>query len=279
MNTKHTLLIDCNDAKGLIYKITDLIYRFSINIVLNREYVDSDSNHFFMRSILEGKVNDEELISALKEILPVDSKITLVPNQKKKVVILATKEHPVLGDLLIKHEFGELNIDIQAVISNHDVLQPFVEKFDIPFHHISHEQLSRENHEQKVSSVINDYDPDFIVLAKYMRILNPEFVAPFRNRIINIHHSFLPAFIGARPYHQAHQRGVKIIGATAHFVNESLDEGPIITQATRPINHTHNVSDMVHLGKETESRVLSEALSLVCDHKVFVHDHKTVILD
>lgn len=279
MNTKHTLLIDCNDAKGLIYKITDLLYRFNLNIVLNREFVDSDSNHFFMRSVLEGDIDNQELTSALIKILPSEAKITLVPNKKKKVVILATKEHHVLGDLLVKHEFGELNIEIQSVISNHDVLQSFVEKFDLPFHHISHENISRSEHEEKISTIIADYNPDFIVLAKYMRVLNSEFVAPFKNRIINIHHSFLPAFVGARPYHQAHQRGVKIIGATAHFVNEDLDEGPIITQATREVNHTHNISDMVFLGKETESRVLSEALSLVCDHKVFVHDHKTVILD
>lgn len=279
MNTKHTLLIDCNDAKGLIYKITDLLYRFNLNIVLNREFVDSDSNHFFMRSVLEGNIDNQELTSALIKILPSEAKITLVPNKKKKVVILATKEHHVLGDLLVKHEFGELNIEIQSVISNHDVLQSFVEKFDLPFHHISHENISRSEHEEKISTIIADYNPDFIVLAKYMRVLNSEFVAPFKNRIINIHHSFLPAFVGARPYHQAHQRGVKIIGATAHFVNEDLDEGPIITQATREVNHTHNISDMVFLGKETESRVLSEALSLVCDHKVFVHDHKTVILD
>lgn len=279
MALKHTLLIDCNDAKGLIYKITDLIYRFNINIVLNREFVDSDSNHFFMRSILEGEVDEQQLISALTEILPPESNILLVPNKKKKVVILATKEHHVLGDLLVKHEFGELNIDIQCVISNHKVLQPFVEKFDLPFHFISHENISREGHEKETNAVLTNYSPDFIVLAKYMRVLSPEFIAPFRNRIINIHHSFLPAFVGARPYHQAHQRGVKIIGATAHFVNEDLDEGPIITQATRAVNHAHSVTKMVSLGKEVESRVLSEALSLVCDHKIFIHDHKTVILD
>lgn len=279
MSVKHTLLIDCNDAKGLIYKITDLIYRFNINIVLNREFVDDDSNHFFMRSILEGEVEEQKLIAALTEILPPEAHLLLVPNKKKKVVILATKEHHVLGDLLVKHEFGELNIDIQCVISNHKVLQPFVEKFNLPFHHVSHENITREEHEEKTTAVIKEYNPDFIVLAKYMRMLNPEFIAPFRNRIINIHHSFLPAFVGARPYHQAHQRGVKIIGATAHFVNDNLDDGPIITQATRAVNHAHSVSNMVSLGKEIESRVLSEALSLVCDHKVFIHDHRTVILD
>ncbi len=280
MSTKqHTLLIDCEDAKGLVYKITDLVYRYGLNIILNREFVDHESNHFFMRTIVDGDLNKEDMLKDLDILLPDNANVRITSNKKKNVVILATKEHHVLGDLLIRHEFGEINANILGVISNHQILKPLVQKFGVPFHFISHEGHSREEHEDLVTAQIQEYSPDYLVLAKYMRILNPSFIAPMRNRIINIHHSFLPAFVGAKPYHQAYERGVKIIGATAHFVNEDLDEGPIITQSTGRVNHSHNAERMALMGKEIESRVLSEAINLVLDDKIFIYGNRTVILD
>ncbi len=280
MSTKqHTLLIDCEDAKGLVYKITDLVYRYGLNIILNREFVDHETNHFFMRTIVDGDLNEEDMLKDLDILLPKNANVRITSDKKKNVVILATKEHHVLGDLLIRHEFGEINANILGVISNHQVLEPLVQKFDVPFHFISHEGHSREEHEELVTAQIQEYSPDYLILAKYMRILNPSFIAPMRNRIINIHHSFLPAFVGAKPYHQAYARGVKIIGATAHFVNEDLDEGPIITQSTGRVNHSHNAERMALMGKEIESRVLSEAINLVLDDKVFIYGNRTVILD
>jgi len=274
-----TILIDCDDAKGLIFKITDLIYEFDLNIIRNREFVAHDSGHFFMRTVVSGPVDRLELKEKLAGRLPNGANIRMAAPGKKRILVLATKEHHVLGDLLIRHEFGELNAEIAGVVSNHEVLKKLVTKFDVPWHHVSHENMSREEHEKKVMDVIESYEPEYLVLAKYMRILTPGFVSAFGNRIINIHHSFLPAFVGAQPYHQAHQRGVKVIGATAHFVNNELDEGPIITQSTEPVNHTYGVEELVQKGREIESRVLAEALRMVFDDKVFIHENKTIILD
>ena len=275
----HTLLIDCNDAKGLIYKITDTAYRYGLNIVLNREFVDHSTSYFFMRTVLEGDFDHQKFLHDLKAQLPENANIRLSSNQKKKIVVLATKEHHVLGDLLIRHEFDEINAEIKAVISNHEILEPLVQKFDLPFHFVPHEGVNREEHEKHISEVLDHYHPDYLVLAKYMRVLNPVFVGQYANRIVNIHHSFLPAFVGAKPYQQAYERGVKIIGATAHFVNNDLDEGPIITQSTGSVNHTYSADKMAHVGKEIESRVLAEALQLVLEDKVFIHGNKTVVLD
>jgi formyltetrahydrofolate deformylase len=172
---------------------------------------------------------------------------------------------------------GDLGADIECVIANHDTLRDLVERFDIPFHYIPAEDMSREDHEDKVMQQIDQYEFDYIVLAKYMRILTPNFVKAYPQQIINIHHSFLPAFIGANPYKQAYERGVKIIGATAHFVTDDLDEGPIIPQDVIPVNHRFSWKDMQRAGRDGEKIVLSRALSLVLQDRVFVNGNKTVI--
>ncbi|WP_016600479.1 formyltetrahydrofolate deformylase, partial [Yersinia pestis] len=159
-----------------------------------------------------------------------------------------------------KSAYGGLDVEIAAVIGNHDALQNLVERFDIPFHLVSHEGLTREQHDQQLIEKIEQYQPDYVVLAKYMRVLTPAFVQRFPYQIINIHHSFLPAFIGARPYHQAYERGVKIIGATAHYVNDSLDEGPIIMQDVINVDHSYTAEDMMRAGRDVEKNVLSSAL-------------------
>jgi formyltetrahydrofolate deformylase len=192
-------------------------------------------------------------------------------------VLLATKESHALGDILIRYMDGDLGADIECVIANHDTLRDLVERFDIPFHHIPAEDMSREDHEAKVMQQIDQYEFDYIVLAKYMRILTPDFVKAYPQKIINIHHSFLPAFIGANPYKQAYERGVKIIGATAHFVTDDLDEGPIIAQDVIPVNHRFSWKDMQRAGRDGEKIVLSRALSLVLQDRVFVNGNKTVI--
>jgi formyltetrahydrofolate deformylase len=172
-----------------------------------------------------------------------------------------------------------LNVTIQAIISNHDSLKELARKFDVKFHHITHESKSREEHENQLMETIQSYNPDYLVLAKYMRILSKDFIAAFPNRIINIHHSFLPAFVGAKPYEKAYKRGVKIIGATAHFVDETLDEGPIIAQNVIPVSHSHNATDMAQAGKDVEKIVLAKALKLVSEERVFVSGNKTIIFD
>ncbi|MGL4454427.1 MAG: formyltetrahydrofolate deformylase [Plesiomonas sp.] len=272
------LLTDCPDAKGLIAKITNICYKHQLNIIQNNEFVDHRTRRFFMRTELEGIFNDTTLLADLDDALPEGTKRRLIAAGRKRVVILVTKEAHCLGDLLMKTYYGGLDVDIAAVIGNHETLRVLVERFDIPYHCVSHEGLSREEHDQQMCAQIDAYNPDYLVLAKYMRVLTPEFVGHYPNKIINIHHSFLPAFIGAKPYHQAYERGVKIIGATAHFVNDNLDEGPIIVQDVINVDHTYSAEDMMLAGREVEKNVLSRALRLVLDQHVFVHGNRTVVL-
>lgn len=275
----YILKIDCNDEKGLIYRISDIIFKHNLNIETNSEFVDHENRRFFFRAEIfsDVELNISAFYGNLSAVLPNSAKISLNEKRKKNIVVLATKETHCLGDLLIKFNSGELDANILAVISNHDELRELVEKFNLPFHYISSDQISRQEHEKIVLEVMEKYEFDYAVLAKYMRILSPNFVEKYEHKIINIHHSFLPAFIGANPYKQAYERGVKIIGATAHFVSNDLDEGPIITQDVVRVNHEMSWQDMRRAGRNVERNVLSTALDLVFEDKIFIYDNKTVI--
>ncbi|MBO3270470.1 formyltetrahydrofolate deformylase [Hymenobacter defluvii] len=275
----NTLLIHCPDAPGLVYKITGVLFKHGLNILRNGEFVERHDNHFFMRTEFAGPFEAEALQQELRAVLPPTAVLRLSDNRPKRIVLLATREYHCLGELLVRHAFGELNAEILAVVSNHEVLGTLTQQFGIPFHHLPHTDRTREAHEAEVLAVLAGYQPDFVVLAKYMRILSSDFVAAFPNRLINIHHSFLPAFVGASPYAQAYERGVKIIGATAHFVNEQLDQGPIIAQSVIPIDHTRSAQDMAQAGRDVEKIVLARSLQLVFNEHVFVHRNKTIIFD
>lgn len=275
----HILLINCPDESGLIFKVSKIVYEHNLNVVSNGEFVEKKFNHFFMRTEFSGEFNPEILLKQVKSVLPQTAEIKLTANSKKNVVILATKEYHCLSDLLLRHKFNDLNINIIGVISNYTDLEELTSKFDIPYFFVDHSGKTREAHEQEILGVIRQLDPDFLVLAKYMRILSPSFVQHYNNRIINIHHSFLPAFAGANPYQKAYERGVKIIGATAHFVNEMLDEGPIIAQNVITVDHTHEAREMARSGRDIEKNVLAHAVRLVCNEKVFVFKNKTIIFD
>jgi formyltetrahydrofolate deformylase len=275
----HTILIDCPDRKGLIFSITKVLFENNLNIVSNGEYVDKTDNHFFMRTEVAGGVDQEKLQGQLLAVLPQDVNIKIIPARKKDIVILVTREHHCIGDLLLRFEYNDLNANILAVIGNYDHLQSLVERFNVPFHYISHEGKTREEHDEEIHQTIQQYQPDYVVLAKYMRVLSPAFVENYNNAIINIHHSFLPAFIGANPYKQAFERGVKIIGATAHIVNNELDEGPIISQNVIQVNHSYTAKDMAQAGRDVEKIVLAQALKLVFADKVLVSNNKTIIFN
>ena len=277
--TSHILLITCPDKPGLVYAITGVIYKHQLNIISNGEFVERNFNYFFMRTEFSGDFDKKALIQDLYAVLPQNVAIELTPKKKRNVVLLATKEHHCLSDLLIRHAFNELQANVLCVISNYEVLRDLTEKFSVPFHYISHEGLSREEHERLLLEKIAEYNPEFLVLAKYMRILSSQFVSHFSNRIINIHHSFLPAFVGANPYAQAYERGVKIIGATAHFVNDNLDEGPIIAQNVIPVTHSQSAKEMAQAGRDVEKIVLANALQLVFNEQVLVYRNKTIIFD
>ncbi|AHG75755.1 formyltetrahydrofolate deformylase [Mannheimia varigena] len=272
------LLTECPDDTGLVAKITNICYKHQLNIIKNSEFVDNETKRFFMRTELNGIFNDNTLLADLEFTLPEGSIYKLLPKQRKRIIILVTKEAHCLGDLLMKNYYGGLDVEIAAVIGNHDTLKELVERFDVPFHLVSHENLTRVEHDKLLADKIDEYAPDYIVLAKYMRVLNPEFVARYPDRVVNIHHSFLPAFIGAKPYQRAYERGVKIIGATAHFVNDELDEGPIIMQNVINVDHTYTAEAMMRAGRDVEKTVLSQALELVLSDKVFVYKNKTIIL-
>jgi formyltetrahydrofolate deformylase len=276
--SQYRVLIDANDEKGLVHKVSNVFYNYDLNILSNSEFVDKESNKFFMRSVVDGAVDKKELSNALSEVLPKEAGVKILEPLKKNIIILATKEMHALGDILIRHEAGELEANILGVVSNYDTLESLVQKFDIPYITVSHEGIERLEHESKIIEAIQSFgDVDYIVLAKYMRILTPRFVETFEDKIINIHHSFLPAFIGANPYKQAYDRGVKIIGATAHFVNNNLDEGPIIAQEVIHVNHAYGWRDMQRSGRDVEKVVLSRALKLALEDRIFVYANRTVI--
>jgi formyltetrahydrofolate deformylase len=273
------LLVECSDRKGLVYAVTGVLFRHGLNIVQNSEFVDHESGTFFMRTAVDGDADPAALERELQSVLPDGAVVRFPSREKRRTVILATKEYHCLGDLLLRHAFGDLNAKILAVISNHAGLEPLVRRFDVPYHHIGHENKSRAEHEKEILAELARYDPEYIILAKYMRVLTAPFIQRYRNRIINIHHSFLPAFAGAHPYRQAFTRGVKIIGATAHFVTENLDEGPIIAQGVLPVGHTYTADDMLQAGRDVEKSILARAVKLVLDERVFLCGKRTIIFE
>lgn len=277
---KSLILIQCKDEVGLVALITRVLALHNLNITAMREFVDEASERFFARIDLSGKVMEEaRLKEELLEGLPQNAEIQINPRAEKRIAVLVTKEYHCLGDTLVRHFFNTLGAKVKCVAGNYEVLRSFTERFDIPFHFISHENKTKEQFEAELTAALDKYELDFIILAKFMRILSPAFVEKYKNKIINIHHSFLPAFIGASPYRQAYERGVKLLGATAHFVTNDLDEGPIIVQQTIPVNHTFDTAQMVIAGKEIEKSALSKAMRLVFQDRVFISGNRTIIFE
>ena len=278
-------VIQCKDQVGLVAAISGVLAEERLNIVSLREHVDCTENHFFIRVEVDGEV--PLLESRLRSVLPPEADVSVYPRTEKKIVVLVTKEYHCLADVLVRHHFKTLGASVRHVIGNYPVLEEICRRFDVSFSHIPHQKVPAEvsmevpveSFEQRIMDVLLRHQPDYIVLAKFMRILSPAFVSAFPARIINIHHSFLPAFAGANPYRQAFERGVKLIGATAHFVTEQLDEGPIIAQQIVPVNHGFSTADMVKAGKEIESAVLARALRLVFEDRVLVYKNKTVVFE
>ena len=277
---RHILTIACPDEPGLIARISGLWFRHGANVVENGEFVDADNQRFFMRTVFDG-VKDAELLGRVLETeLPEESEICMTSDQaSKRILLMGTKEPHCLGDLLVRCAYHDLRAEITSVISNHQVLEPLVKGFGVPYHFVSHEGHTRESHEEAIVEMIEEQNPDLIVMAKYMRILTPAFTERYRNKIINIHHSFLPAFIGANPYRQAYERGVKVIGATAHFASEDLDEGPIIAQDVVAVNHTYSPRDMARSGHDVEKRVLARAVRYAVEDRVVVTGNKTIVFE
>ena len=280
-----TLKITCSDKKGLLAKITNFIYTNQGNIIGLNEFVDNENKIFFMRVEWElnnfkiKKENIKKEVSKLSKEAGFDESFEIYfSSDKPRMAILVSKYDHCLYDILLRNKSGELKCDIPLIISNHPDLKNVAKYFDIPFEVIKIDNDSKEKAEKKQIELLKKYKIDFVVLARYMQILSENFVKTYDNKIINIHHSFLPAFEGAKPYHQAYERGVKILGATAHFVNASLDKGPIISQGVVPTTHKDTVEDMVIKGRDVEKKVLSEALKLYIENRIFVYKNRTVVL-
>lgn len=235
-----------------------------------------------MRTVIEGEFSDENsnqtFINTVVGVLPQGAKVRLTDNHRRRLCVLVTKETHCLGELLMKSYSGAMDADIVCVAGNYPDLGKLAEKFEVPFKLVSCDGITKEEQEKRMMEVIDSCNPDYVILAKYMRILSPEFVNHYPlGKIINIHHSFLPAFIGAKPYLQAYNRGVKIIGATAHFVTNNLDEGPIIEQDVIKVNHRYDPETLAKAGHDVEQMVLMRAVNKVLDDKVFIHGNKTVV--
>lgn len=277
---REIVLVDCPDEVGLIHRITGVLQALRLNIDTNHEYVDAAEGWFFFRAEVTpaaGPVAAADLERFLIAALPAGATVRVTRDAVRRIVVCATREPHCLGELLLLSSCGDLPVRIEAVVANHDCLRGLVERFDVPFHHVPHEGISREDHETALFGEIRRYAPEYVVLARYMRVLSEGAIGHYADRIVNIHHSFLPAFAGASPYKQAHERGVKLIGATAHFVTAELDAGPIIAQDVIPVSHADTPQRMAQAGRDVEKLVLARAVRLVAEERVFLHGRRTVV--
>lgn len=279
----YILNINCPDQKGIIATVTNFIHQKSGNILYIDQYVDRENKLFFMRlecEFINGVFTKEEFSAALD---------TSIANQynlaydlydrdyRPKMALFVSKYDHCLYDILARHQSKELAVDIPFILSNHKDLESISKRFDLPFYHVPVTKDTKEEAEARQLEILRQYQVECIVLARYMQIISPKLIAEYANKIINIHHSFLPAFPGAKPYHSAYERGVKIIGATSHYVTEELDAGPIIEQNITQVSHLHSIEDFIAKGRDLERIVLSKAIQLHVNRKVLVYQNKTVI--
>ncbi|MEG3658285.1 formyltetrahydrofolate deformylase [Arenibacter palladensis] len=280
---KTTILINCPDKSGIISSVTGFIHRKGGNIIYIDQHVDKEAGVFFMR--LESDF--EKNIPAVKNLKQEFEEELAVPHQmewslylgsvKPKMALFVSKYNHCLYDLLSRYNSGELEVEIPFILSNHSDLEYVAKQFDIPFFHVPVTKNTKSEAENKQLALLKEYQIDFIVLARYMQIVSSKVIDHYPNKIINIHHSFLPAFAGAKPYHAAFERGVKIIGATSHYVTEELDAGPIIEQDVTTVTHAHSIKDFITKGRDLEKIVLSRAVKLHINRKTMVYNNKTVI--
>ena len=280
---KTTILIHCPDQAGIICTVTGFISRNKGNIVYLDQHVDKPANVFFMRTVVEFEEDFSDLdhFKALfqKELASTYNMQWSIHTDDKlpKMAIFVSKYKHCLYDLLSRYRSGELEVEIPFILSNHNDLRHIADQFNIPFFHVPFTKENRVEAEKEQLALLEKHDINFIVLARYMQIVSGTLINKFPNKIINIHHSFLPAFAGAKPYHAAFKRGVKIIGATSHYVTEELDAGPIIEQDVTTVTHSHSIEDFIAKGRDLEKIVLSRGVKLHIARKTMVYNNKTVI--
>lgn len=280
---KTTILVHCPDQSGIISAVTGFIHRNQGNIVYLDQHVDKPANVFFMRTVIEFSDNFSDL-KGFKTLFQGElaSKYKMkwslhTDNKLPKMAVFVSKYNHCLYDLLSRYRSGELAVEIPFILSNHNDLKYIAEQFEIPFFYIPFNKQNKIEAEKEQLNLLEKHNVDFIVLARYMQIISGNLISKFPNKIINIHHSFLPAFAGAKPYHAAFKRGVKIIGATSHYVTEELDAGPIIEQDVTMVTHSHSIEDFITKGRDLEKIVLSRGVKLHIARKTMIYNNKTVI--
>jgi formyltetrahydrofolate deformylase len=287
MKSSAILLVSCPDAKGEVATISDFVYRHNGNILHADEHADEESGLFLMRVEFDPKdfdidLSQKDLTDFSIQFTPIAEKFHMKwrlaqSSHRPRCIIFVSKYDHCLVDLLYRQHSGELACDIPLIISNHADNQPIADFYRIPYEVVTVAKENKPQAEAKIQQLIEHHQPDFFILARYMQILSNEFVNRYPQRIINIHHSFLPAFVGARPYHQAFERGVKLIGATSHYVTEVLDDGPIIEQDVVRVSHRDTVEDLIRKGRDLEKVVLSRAVRWHVENRILVYGNKTVV--
>jgi formyltetrahydrofolate deformylase len=282
MKNSAILLISCPDRRGLVATISEFVFRHNGNIIHADEHGDPESKLFLMRVEFDPSEFDIDLADFAKHFSPIAEKFQMEwrlaqSAYRPKMAILVSKYDHCLVDLLYRHQSGELHCDIPLIISNHPDNRPTADFYKVPYFVLEASKENRREVEVKILGLLREHRPDFIVLARYMQILSNDFVNEYPHRIINIHHSFLPAFIGAKPYHQAFTRGVKLIGATSHYVTEVLDDGPIIEQDVVRVSHRDVLDDLLQKGRDLEKVVLSRAVRWHIDNRILLYGNKTVV--
>jgi len=281
--SKFILNIHCEDQKGIIATVTNYIHRNAGNILYIDQYVDRENKLFFMRLECEfsnGQFTKENFRTSFEKTVAKQFSLTYElfnAEQRPKMALFVSKYDHCLYDILARYQSEELAVEIPFILSNHQELKTVADRFDLPFYHVPVTKTTKKEAEIRQLEILQEHQVECIVLARYMQIISPRLIEHFPNKIINIHHSFLPAFPGAKPYHSAYERGVKIIGATSHYVTEELDAGPIIEQNITQVTHLHSIEDFIAKGRDLERLVLSKAIQLHMSRKVMVYQNKTVV--
>ncbi|WP_027859584.1 formyltetrahydrofolate deformylase [Marinobacterium jannaschii] len=282
MNRNYRLILDCPDRVGIVTRVGEVITSNGGWIAEAAHHSDEESNWFFSRMVIQAASLPFGIEALREKFRPLAEEMEMNwqivdSEEPKRVIVMASKGSHCLSDLLDRWKSGDIDCDIPCVISNHEDMRGLVEWYGIPFHHVVIEKDNKAPGFAAVESLVDEYNADCVVLARYMQILPQALCEKYRHKVINIHHSFLPSFIGAKPYHQASRRGVKLIGATCHYVTEQLDEGPIIDQDVARVSHSDRVDDLVRLGKDVEKTVLARGLRAHLEDRVLVHGNKTVV--
>jgi formyltetrahydrofolate deformylase len=277
--TRYVLTLQCPDRPGIVNRVTGALLEVDGNIAESAQFGDPDTATFTLRTVFDSPATEDVVTGKLTEVAEgLSANLTIRPeSSRRRVLIMVSRYDHCLLDLLFRHRNGELAVEIPLIISNHTDCASLADRYGIPFEHVPVTPESKEEAERILLARIEEHDIDFVVLARYMQVLSNDVCAAYPGRIINIHHSFLPGFKGSRPYHQAHARGVKLIGATAHYVTPDLDEGPIIEQDVARVGHAHTAEDMVSIGRDVERMVLSRAVRHQSEDRVILVGSKTVV--